>query len=273
MHTAVRHISKAIAGAYNLLVTGFMVLDNHGIPFEFAEAGNVSCPRSYFTDTAEAERTETTNGLWFTCAFQPIRNCTPSEMLSHTEISKLDHSGSYKPKTRREIARRYLHMQPEMRAMIDEIKSKFVHTTSLPPKYAAFQIRRGNKCMWGPLNKTLCRGCEASCKHASQFLKYLPPNIDAIFVMTDDYGVIQEVQNLTTARIFTMANPNSKGGFDPTKRDSLMGLSHYGMFAQFWAELEIAVGAVRGVVSFSSNVGRVISEIRPLGLEPFFSID
>lgn len=199
MYDSDRHFGSSIAGGVNLLLQGVKKL---GPNFEFAEAWNVSCPTTYHMNPAEAVNTQTQHGLWFPCAFKPVLECTPIHYIEHEDLFRMP-CYSHDCQTleyQRETFRKYIRLQPRVRSLVNELKANFSEASGLPSRYSAFQIRRGDKCMWGPLDKAICHGCEASCVGASEFLRRVP-GASVIFVMTDDFSVVEEVQNLTTARV------------------------------------------------------------------------
>lgn len=266
-HHGGRHFGKSIAGGARLNIAFYNLIESHGRTFQFAEAWNVSCPRSYLANHSEASSTGTEEGLWFTCAFRPLEiYCTPAILYTHSEQRLLGEL----PKLEKILLqpRELLQLQPWARMLVDEIKEKFKSSEALTSNYASFQIRRGDKCMWGPLNRTVCPGCEASCVHASEFLKHVPGNLTNIFVMTDDFAVLQEVQGLTRARVVSMATIDYTGRSSGGRK-----LSAYGHFAQFWAEAEIALEGGIVVAGMHSNVGSLLKEMRSKSMSAVINVE
>ena len=291
-----RHIAyRSIAGGVNMALRGFEVsLTQPGERFEFpgAYSPSVRCPTTYLYDAAEAGQCElgkrSAANLWFPCAFQPVGACVPTVEKAHNQVFRevpswrahfrlwrpvcdglgLDLKQCNQLELRRQLARRVLRLQPLARALVDDVIRNFTQRVQLPTRYAAFHIRRGDKCVG--------KSKEADCIPGARFLEDMLAlqrkhklEIDAIFVMSDDHLAVTEVRSQTKLPVITMTPVERRGrGFAAAKLEggsTSAERSSLGVFADLWAEMEIAAKATALVVSHSSNVGRVIELLRDPG--------
>lgn len=77
-------------------------------------------------------------------------------------------------------------------------------TLKLPDVYDAIHIRRGDKTFEWP-------GKESEFKHASEYIAKLDDDDTPIYIMTDDYGVIEEIKKCTNKTILFKVESDSKG--------------------------------------------------------------
>lgn len=121
---------------------------------------------------------------------------------------------------------------------------------SLPNEYAAIHIRRGDK-IWSEAEKT----------ETFRYLNRIPDNIDTIFLMTDDFSTLSEVQNQTSKEVVCITNPKMVG-------NNTSGMIESGQFYTetdltiFLTETEIAIDSSLYVGTMSSNVSRFIAARR-----------
>ena len=85
-------------------------------------------------------------------------------------------------------------------ATIDSVAD--VRKELLPVKpFASVQIRRGDKLRWSQIQSI----------SAESILNALPDEIRNLFVATDDYSVIEELENLGIKNIYTFCTPKHRG--------------------------------------------------------------
>eukprot|EP00038_Savillea_parva_P031451 m.86731 g.86731 ORF g.86731 m.86731 type:complete len:381 (-) comp9675_c0_seq1:1412-2554(-) len=305
----------SIAGGINMALRGFeaALLLNTRPSFPIM-VDNITCPTSTEWDPAEAVAAQLGSrgqmNLWFLCVFSPIAPCPPTRVITHPEAFGLSHRLSREGdalrrvcrqvsvstatcnrlQLRKAVANHTLHLLPHVRAAIDAVKLNFTSTARLQrdtgQSYAAFQIRRGDKCR-GSIREAGCTSASVFVQRLKQTLgKRPPPN--AVLVMSDDWRTVKETQlaldkSLPGPRVVSLAGPNRKGrgvarlcregverrpelcGSDALKDDPMAGrggLSSLGTFVEFWAEMELVAEADYVVVGHSSNVGRLVEVLR-----------
>jgi len=161
-----------------------------------------------------------------------------------------------------------LRLRPDIRRRVDEQKQSL----RLPDRYIALQIRGGDKpgteSMYSPPSDFLDAAIEATEAEERDF--------DAVFLMTDDFGMAEAVRDATLKPIVTMAKEESRlagktaAGFHLYEEAPAID-----RFVQFWAESELASNASVLVGSMASNVGRWTRVLRE-GLVhpvPFRNVD
>eukprot|EP00035_Acanthoeca_spectabilis_P032749 m.20189 g.20189 ORF g.20189 m.20189 type:complete len:379 (-) comp5544_c0_seq1:359-1495(-) len=312
----------SIAGGVNMALRGFEVALMHGHRPSFPSiAPSAVCPTSIEWNETEATRGQlgprAQMNMYFECVFEPLSKCQPGLLVNHVEAFRLSRRLSSTPQAlrttcrvagmgkepctrltlRKALGRKTLRLRPSVRAAVDKIKANFSAEARLAgSQYAAFQIRRGDKCR-GSIR-------EAGCTAASVFVRKLQHALGdadkpkAIVVMTDDWNAVVETQNVVAktmpgVRVVSLANPKRRGrgrsrlcreGIETKaevcaktalSEDPMAGsgrLSALGTFAELWAELELIAEASVAVVGHSSNVGRLVEVLRD-NLAPAISVD
>jgi len=130
---------------------------------------------------------------------------------------------------------------PEVEAKIQAIKT----TLELPEKYAAMQVRGGDKIT------------EFRCFPPLDYMKVLQTEtkLKEVFILTDDYTLFQELQSgFPDYRFYTLCRPEERGYF----MNQLVELSkeqRYNEHIKLLASMEIIRDSVQAVVPFNANPG------------------
>ncbi len=97
------------------------------------------------------------------------------------------------------ISTEVFKLNNSFRYKIDELQSEL----NLPEHYQAIQIRRGDKA------KQLLANRNLSAPKASEFIQKLNPEIQAVFVATDEPSVIDELHQISDFTFYSLASKNS----------------------------------------------------------------
>jgi hypothetical protein len=143
----------------------------------------------------------------------------------------------------------------------EEIRST-INNLSLPDSFVCFHIRRGDKVMEKPYEWSSKTGkAESKRFEFSEYLKQVP-DVDAIFIMTDDYKCIKEAKeymsdNSLNYRLIYLTNISQDG--HSTELDFLNNRAYTkDELVHFFSEIEIAKLSDCFVGTSSSNVYRYI---------------
>jgi hypothetical protein len=134
---------------------------------------------------------------------------------------------------------------------ICNLTAKYI--TNIHP-YSTIQVRRGDKITESPYYPTRA--------YLDQLLEHCADS-RRVFVMTDDYEVMRELER-TQPRIqfFSLCTP-SQCGHSQAAFNSMGKASRKSAILQLLAEIEIARYGQCFVGTFSSNIGRLVSLLRP----------
>lgn len=143
-------------------------------------------------------------------------------------------------------------------------------TLKLPDVYDAVHIRRGDKTIDWP-------GKESEFKPASEYISKLDDDDTPIYVMTDDYRVIEEIKKCTNKKILFQVEPDNKGHYsyhfvntaynDDKHDENFKNFSkenvneRHKSTLMLLEETWICVHSRKFVGTFSSNVGNFIKTI------------
>jgi hypothetical protein len=130
----------------------------------------------------------------------------------------------------------------------------------LPKEYAAFHIRKGDKVEgYDSANGKVIEGEDRPIHEYLSFLHRLAPNLKNVFVMTDDFQVIEELRNTAkTIRFETLCESNEKG-YHQSKFDWLDKKGKINSLIRLLAEVDIAINSKLFLGCYKSNVSRHIA--------------
>jgi hypothetical protein len=105
----------------------------------------------------------------------------------------------------RKLVRRYScafiqniwHLNEETARDVAAIKDSLIP----PVKYAAVQIRRGDKMKWGQIQRV----------PAERIVKAIPEDAEVLWVATDDYSAVEELRSLYPRPVLTSCLPAHRG--------------------------------------------------------------
>ena len=171
---------------------------------------------------------------------------------------KISAERSYKPATsKKTLSKLFTHTKEFQKKIDNEISN-----LNLPEVYSCFHVRRGDKVgeryhAWAAeIGKF-----EANRKEFSEYLER-NPDIDTVFIMTDDYKCIQEAysyieDNKLNIDIFYLTKETQLGRSQHFDLSNNYAYSEQEL-VQFFAEIEIAKNAKIFTGTMSSNVYRYI---------------
>lgn len=136
-----------------------------------------------------------------------------------------------------------------MRSISQTIFSKLPEPgIELPPIYDCIHVRRGDKVH--------DKYKQSDWHHINEYISKLPNDDTPIFVMTDDYSVVQETDN---KNIFYVVKPNEHGFHDEWFCRTISKTEYKTQDTnRLLQELNIARNSRNFVGTYTSNVGRVI---------------
>ena len=147
-----------------------------------------------------------------------------------------------------------------------------INQLNLPKVYKCFHIRRGDKVGEKHYKWTERTGKKESKRY--EFIEYLnssDKSIPSIFIMTDDYKVIEEARKHPTNDLYYLTTKDQQGHStdDDLETDKIYIEKD---IVNFFTEIEIAKGSAQFVGTKSSNVFRYIRNQCTNNLE-FISLD
>lgn len=125
-------------------------------------------------------------------------------------------------------------------------------------EYAAIHLRRGDKVKGYDVGGTMI--VEGDDIPPARFLEHLDataPELRDVFVMTDDYAVIQELKAVGTHRIFSYT-AESEAGYDQSEYNKLRRSVRVRQINRLLTEVLVATSSARFVGSYKSNVSRFV---------------
>jgi hypothetical protein len=174
----------------------------------------------------------------------------------------------------RAVAQRVLRLQPEIET---HVRRRYLARTlswATPESYAAMHIRRTDKVAGSHAEATLIPTCNYTEGLHGLLLhsrnSRLPlQSVEGlnVFVATDDFNVIDELQACPIARRHTWSFRTFEALGAPRRGENLETT------LRLWAEILLLKQAAAVVGTFSSNVGRLVQTLREQPEDTFLSLD
>lgn len=152
-------------------------------------------------------------------------------------------------------------------------RSEMEHTITelhLPARYAAVHVRRGDKVL--EKDRHVMQHAEASRHEAETYLRFIPADIDTIFVLTDDYKAVEEIKVAAAGkRVFTLSPTSFDGHSTHALVQSGRKLARAEVLLLL-TESEVAARSSLFVGAMTSNVSRYV-QLRHRDPTQCFSVD
>ena len=170
-------------------------------------------------------------------------------------------NAKYKTSLNQEECIELFSYTPEFQRKILSCMSRLL----LPENYSCIHVRRGDKVNEKPAwTSKRSRGESLRYEFTDYIsaLQKLLPNLENIFIMTDDYKCVQEAKSCLLAngspvKIFSLVKPSQVGHSTISDRQINKAYSEDEL-VQFFAEIEIAKASQAFVGTRSSNIYRYI---------------
>jgi hypothetical protein len=130
----------------------------------------------------------------------------------------------------------------------------------LPPAFATFHIRRGDKIRGSLVDgkRLIPEGENTAIARYLALLREKAPALHAVQVMTDDYGAVEELRALAPDLQVESLCPPAARGYEQTEFSASSVAQKLSQRRQLIAETELAIRSSLFIGGLQSNVGRFI---------------